>query len=71
MDWYDIEDVLLDGSKEEIEKVRCSDCGGALQIRFSFNKRSGKGTLRIYCEKCYILETLHKIEGFPSCVDLL
>ena len=67
MSWYDVEEILLDGSKEEIEKVKCPDCGGPLQIRFSFSEKSGKGTLRIYCEKCCTMEALHGIVGTPNC----
>lgn len=70
MDWYAVEDILLDGSKEEIAKVKCPNCGGSLQTRFSFSKESGKGTLRIFCKKCHIVETLHKVEGTPNCVTL-
>ncbi len=34
MDWYDVEAVLFDGDKKDIEKLRCPDCGG--NISFSY-----------------------------------
>ena len=34
-DWYDVEDVLYDGEKEDIEKIVCPDCGKKIQYKYS------------------------------------
>ena len=31
MDWYDIDDILIDGTKENISDVVCPDCGTVLK----------------------------------------
>ena len=68
MDWYDIDDTLLDGTKSEIEALRCPDCGGEIYFRFSTSESSDLGDLRVFCNNCNQYEALHKIPGVPNCV---
>jgi ribosomal protein S27E len=62
MDWDDLDHVLYDGTKEEILKVRCPDCGG--KISFQYFEREGlKSSFTIKCSGCY---TLSKGCGGPK-----
>ncbi len=49
MSWDDIYDILYDGTKEEISKLRCPDCGGGLSFRFSEYDGGSTFTLRCGC----------------------
>ena len=46
MDWYDVDDILFDGTEEQIKAVRCPECGG--HIRY----RHGDGDFWIFCDQC-------------------
>lgn len=69
MDWYDVEDMLLDGTKKEISALRCPDCGEKLSFSFSKHDGSSLGTLRVFCLSCRRIDILHKIQGTPNCVQ--
>lgn len=69
MNWYDVDDILLEGSKEQIKSLKCPDCGGEIRFRFSKGESSNFGDLRVFCDSCNKYETLHKIAGTPSCVE--
>ena len=47
-DWYDVEDVLYDGEKEDIEKIVCPDCGKKIQYKYSEETNS----FEIRCVHC-------------------
>lgn len=68
MDWYDVDEILLDGSKEDIETLKCPECGGNLEYHFSKGEKPNSGALRVICRSCGIVEKLHGISGEPSCV---
>ena len=34
MDWNDVDDILYDGTEEQIRAVRCPECGGELELSF-------------------------------------
>lgn len=48
MTWYDIDDILYEGTKEEIKNVLCPDCGGEVSYRYSDEPRG----FEIRCVKC-------------------
>ena len=64
MTWYDVDDVLYDGTKEEIEKVICPDCGNKIKYKFSDNPR----TFEVSCKKCGYIS---RATGgpVPKCVE--
>lgn len=66
MNWYDVDDILLDGTKKRIQDLRCPDCSG--RIKFSYSKYGG-GRLVVICTGCHILEVMHKVPE-PNCVKL-
>lgn len=63
MDWYDIEDILYDGTKEEIEKLRCPDCGG--NISFSCSIKYKRFVLK--CDSCGYLSISNGFLKEPNC----
>lgn len=71
MDWYDIDEILLDGTVEEIKKLKCPDCGGVLEFNYTPYKSSKLGDLRVFCHSCNQYEALHKLMGEPNCVKYL
>ncbi len=48
MTWYDLEDILYDGTKTEIENIFCPNCEGKISYRFSDKPRS----FEVSCRKC-------------------
>lgn len=40
--WQDIDDVLFDGTKQEITAQRCPECGGILEYHFDTETMSSK-----------------------------
>ena len=63
MDWYDVEDILFDGKREEIEKLRCPDCGG--HISFSCSVKCKRFVLK--CDSCGYLSVSCKFIKDPNC----
>lgn len=63
MTWYDVEDILYDGTKAEIEKIVCPDCGGKISYRYSEEPRG----LEVKCSKCGYLSRSSGGEE-PNCV---
>lgn len=63
MTWYDVDDVLYDGSIDEIKKLRCPDCGGKLSYTYSHEVNC----FTIKCPSCrYISRQTGGNE--PNCV---
>lgn len=64
MDWYDVDDILIDGTKAQIQELRCPDCGG--QLKYAYSGGTDAGRLVVSCTKCCALEVLHKLPE-PNC----
>lgn len=65
MTWYDAIDVLFDGTRQEVEMLRCPDCGGAIRYIYSEAPRS----LRVQCLNCGYISISHGCEKKPNCAD--
>lgn len=65
-DWDDISIILYEGSKEEIEKLKCPICGG--KISYSFNLEVGSNMIK--CNgSCGMVSRGHNdIDDIPNCV---
>lgn len=57
-----IEDILFDGTKEEIEKCRC-ECGGKLSFLYQDD------TFKVFCDSCKTVESYYKCP-VPNCISL-
>ena len=66
MDWYDIDDVLYDGNKEEILALKCPDCGR----RFSFAYFPKTKNMEIRCKGCGYFSRAYG-DVIPNCYKLL
>lgn len=64
MDWYDVDDVLYDGTKEEIANLKCPDCGGAISYRYNDNV----STFEVLCKGCGYVARGHGSPR-PNCAD--
>ena len=64
MTWDDIDDILYDGTEEEIKAVRCPICGGVFVYRYY---DAGK-TLTIECKGCGYVSRAHGGKR-PNCAD--
>jgi hypothetical protein len=62
MDWYDIQDILFDGTPEQIDAVKCPDCGGELRISYFQKTRS----MEILCSSCYTVIRLNGTARVPN-----
>lgn len=62
MDWCDVEDILLNGTKQQITSLRCPDCGG--QLHYSY---SGGEYLSITCQKCRTIVREYKPPYGANC----
>ena len=47
-DWDKVEDVVFEGSRVEIEQLKCPECGGHIRVLFDETLMS----LKVQCEKC-------------------
>jgi transcription initiation factor TFIIIB Brf1 subunit/transcription initiation factor TFIIB len=48
MSWDDIDDILFDGTPEQIENVKCPECGGELKLSYFPQTRN----MEILCSVC-------------------
>ncbi len=55
MDWYDIDDILYDGDKEQIAKLKCPDCNGRISYSYSGKSRA----FSVTCNKCGYISGAH------------
>jgi len=62
MDWDDVEDIIFDGTEEEINAVRCPECGGHLKLSFFPDTRN----LEIECLECGTLVRGHGVGEVPN-----
>jgi hypothetical protein len=65
MDWNDVDQTLFEGTKKEIQNLRCPDCGGFLE--YHYYPKAKEMILRCTGE-CGCLEQLHKINTVPNCL---
>lgn len=62
MDWQDVEDILFDGTKEEISKISCPECGGSISFLYD------DGYFKMECTNCHTVSKFYKAP-LPNCVE--
>jgi len=62
MTWEDVDDILFDGTVEQIKAVRCPECGGTL--RFEYFKENRNRETR--CLSCHTVLKAHKAHYIPN-----
>ena len=62
MSWEDVDEILLDGTKEQILDVKCPDCCGDLEFDYSSNTRE----METFCARCGTLIRSHGMSHEPN-----
>jgi phage FluMu protein Com len=63
MSWEDVDDIIYDGTPEQIDNVKCPECGGVLKLSYFPMTRS----VEIRCRGCNTLvreSGVHKEPNF-------
>ena len=63
MDWTDVDEILFDGTKKEIENVRCVECNNALKYEFDEEYH----TFTVWCHNCRLIIKGCKAHYKPNC----
>ena len=48
MNWDDVEDIIYDGTPEQINAVKCPECEGDLKMSYFPTTKS----VEVHCKKC-------------------
>ena len=64
MTWDDVEDILYDGTKEEMELLQCPNCRNAIYYKYNIETK----TMEIGCLKCGYLSRGYGAYR-PNCVE--
>jgi hypothetical protein len=64
--WEDIDDILYEGTKEQITNTRCPDCGGYIKYSFS-SLGENRSRFVTECLNCHTINVGHK-GPMPNCV---
>ena len=62
MNWDDIEEILFDGTPEQIAAIVCPECGGGLKTSYFPTTKS----MEIYCKQCGTLIRSNGVEYVPN-----
>ena len=62
MNWDDVEEILFDGTPEQIESVKCPDCGGDLKMSYFPTIRG----MEVRCKKCGTVIRSHGVAYEPN-----
>jgi len=60
-DWYDVSDILFSGTAEQIDAVKCPECGGMLRFSYCDSTRSTEISCSCTLERGY---RAHKVPNF-------
>ena len=55
MTWYDVEDILYDGNKRDMDNITCPDCQGNISVKYDEEVKA----MEIRCHGCGHIERLH------------
>ena len=58
----DVEEILFDGTEEQIEEVRCPECGGSLKFSYFPITRN----MEIVCRGCNTVVRANGAEKTPN-----
>jgi hypothetical protein len=62
MNWDDIEEILFDGTPEQIRTVRCPECDGELDTKYFPNTRG----MEVCCTRCHTFVVSHGVPYTPN-----
>ena len=62
MSWDDVEDIIFDGTAEQIKIIKCPECNGSLRLSyFPLTKN-----VEVRCKKCGTVVKSHGVEKAPN-----
>ena len=62
MNWDDIEEILFDGTPEQIDAIKCPECDGELRISYFPTTKN----LEICCKNCHTIVRSHGVAYVPN-----
>ena len=62
MDWDDVDDIIFNGTEEQINAVKCPDCGGGLELTYFPATRN----IEIHCRGCGTVVRAHGAYKEPN-----
>jgi len=65
MSWDDIDDIVFDGTAEQINSIRCPECEGSLRLSYFPLTRS----VEIYCHSCGTIIKQNGVSRKPNFAD--
>ena len=71
VDWEEVDDILFDGTPEEIVKIKCPDCGGVLSYSYARFEDDNTASSSLWCNSCPILirSNIGSKRPTPNCVE--
>lgn len=64
MNWDDVDDVVFDGSQNEIKNLGCPECGGKISLQYSEEFK----VLTCKCLRCGMVAKANKVFYIPNFV---
>ena len=62
MSWDDIDDIIFDGTAEEISKIKCPECDGVLKLSYFPMTRS----VEVLCCSCGTIIKQNGVSQVPN-----
>ena len=62
MSWDDIDDIIYDGTAEQISKIKCPECGSGLRLSYFPKTRS----VEIHCRECGVVIKQNGVMQAPN-----
>ena len=62
MNWDDVEDVIFNGTLEQINAIKCPDCGGDLKMSYY----PSISCTEVQCRECGILVRSNGVNPAPN-----
>jgi len=62
MDWNDIDDIIYDGTADQIDSVKCPECGNGLKLSYFPLTKS----VEIYCRGCGTIIKQSGVSQIPN-----
>ena len=62
MSWDDVEEILFDGTQEQIDAVKCPDCGGDLRYTYFASTKN----MEIVYKSCHTVVRSYGVPYVPN-----
>ena len=62
MSWDEVDDIIFDGTEEQINNVKCPECGSGLRLAYFPITRS----VEIHCRECGVVIKQNGVTQRPN-----